>query len=311
MLWRGILLALATISASVSATDRPVIGILAQRYYGPGNFGQNATYIAASYVKFVELAGARAVPVFTNEPEDYYVNLFNAVNGILFPGGEADLVSSGYSRAGSILYKLALQANHNNTHFPLWGTCLGFELLTTLTAGMKVLQACSSHDQATSLNMTADFRRSRLYDSIPRTLEKALRTTPITYNAHSWCLTPTNFTAFRLNGFYKVLSTSVDKNGTTFISSMEALSYPFYGVQFHPEKNSFEWKLDKHHMNIPHSVDATRLTQYMADFFVGEARKNDHKFSTPEEESKALIYNYDVSYSQGYSAFTQIYVFDK
>ncbi|KAG0431365.1 hypothetical protein HPB47_021855, partial [Ixodes persulcatus] len=83
--------------------------ILAQRYYGRGNFSQNATYIAASYVKFVELAGARAVPVFTNEPEDYYVNLFHAVNGILFPGGEADLVSSGYSRAGSILYKLALQ----------------------------------------------------------------------------------------------------------------------------------------------------------------------------------------------------------
>ncbi|KAG0431364.1 hypothetical protein HPB47_021854 [Ixodes persulcatus] len=84
-----------------------------------------------------------------------------------------------------------VQANHNNTHFPLWGTCLGFELLTTLTAGTKVLQACSSNDQATSLNMTADFRRSRLYNSIPKTLEKALRTTPITYNAHSWCLTLT------------------------------------------------------------------------------------------------------------------------
>ncbi|EEC08863.1 conserved hypothetical protein [Ixodes scapularis] len=90
-----------------------------------------------------------------------------------------------------------------------------------------------------------------------------------------------------------------------------AISYPFYAVQFHPEKNSFEWKLDERHQNIPHSVDATRLTQYMANFFVGEARKNDHKFSSPEDESKALIYNYDVSYSQGYSAFTQIYVFDK
>ncbi|KAG0427890.1 hypothetical protein HPB47_025083 [Ixodes persulcatus] len=95
------------------------------------------------------------------------------------------------------------------------------------------------------------------------------------------------------------------------LNMIKALSYPFYGVQFHPEKNSFEWKLDNGHHNIPHSVDATRLTQYMANFFVGEARKNDHKFSTPEDESKALIYNYDVSYSQEYSGFTQIYVFDK
>lgn len=311
MLSYGILLALAAVSASVSATDRPIIGILAQRYRGHGNSSQNSTYIAASYVKFVELAGARVVPVFINEPDAYYVELFNAVNGILFPGGSADLKTSGYSRAGSILYKLAGQANDNKTHFPIWATCLGFELLTELTSGRSVLQACSAHDLAQSLNMTSDFRRSRLYDGLPSALERAVRTTPITYNSHSWCLTPKNFTAFGLDAFYKILSTNVDQNGTTFISSIEAVSYPIYGVQFHPEKNSFEWALDKLHHNIPHSLEATRLTQYMADFFVGEARKNDHRFLTPQEEYQALIYNYQVSYSQKYGPFTQIYVFDK
>ncbi|CAN7945389.1 unnamed protein product, partial [Ixodes hexagonus] len=162
------------------------------------------------------------------------------------------------------------QANDNGTHLPLWGTCLGFELLTVLTSGKSVLQACSAHDLAASLNMSADFRRSRLYDGLPKKLEKAVRTTPSLYNAHSWCLTPENFSAFGLNIFYKALSTNRDQNGIVFISSMEALSYPFYGVQFHPEKNSFEWALDGHHRNIPHSHDATRLNQYLADFFVEE-----------------------------------------
>ncbi|CAN7938101.1 unnamed protein product [Ixodes hexagonus] len=226
MLSHETLLAFTTILGFVSSTDRPIIGILAQRYYGGGNFSANATYIAASYVKFVELAGARAVPVFIDEPDAYYVKLFNSVNGILFPGGSANLTISGYSRAGSILYKLAVQANDNGTHFPLWGTCLGFELLTVLTSGKSVLQACSAHDLAASLNMSADFRRSRLYDGLPKKLEKAVRTTPITYNAHSWCLTPENFSAFGLNSFYKALSTNRDQNGIVFISSMEGKLVP-------------------------------------------------------------------------------------
>jgi hypothetical protein len=33
--------------------------------------------------------------------------------------------------------------------------------------------------------------------------------------------------------------------------------------------------------------------QYLADFFGGEIRKNDHQFASVETEHKALIYNWD------------------
>ncbi|TYJ48289.1 hypothetical protein E1A91_A01G051500v1 [Gossypium mustelinum] len=51
---------------------RPVIGILS--HPGDGASGRlnndtNASYIAASYVKFVEAAGARVIPLIYNEPE--------------------------------------------------------------------------------------------------------------------------------------------------------------------------------------------------------------------------------------------------
>lgn len=50
---------------------RPVIGILS--HPGDGASGRlnnepNASYIAASYVKFVESAGARVIPLIYNEP---------------------------------------------------------------------------------------------------------------------------------------------------------------------------------------------------------------------------------------------------
>ena len=46
-----------------------------------------------------------------------------------------------------------------------------------------------------------------------------------------------------------------------------AFDYPFYGVQWHPEKNNFEWSLNE---NIPHSDHATVISQTAANFFVQE-----------------------------------------
>ena len=70
---------------SPAATDRrlnnrPVIGILSHPGDGASgrlNNSKNASYIAASYVKFVESAGARVIPLIYNEPEEI---LFEVIN---------------------------------------------------------------------------------------------------------------------------------------------------------------------------------------------------------------------------------------
>ncbi|XP_059442074.1 uncharacterized protein LOC132174432 [Corylus avellana] len=71
---------------------RPVIGILS--HPGDGASGRlsnatNASYIAASYVKFVESAGARVIPLIYNEPPEILFEKLNLVNGVLFTGGWA------------------------------------------------------------------------------------------------------------------------------------------------------------------------------------------------------------------------------
>lgn len=52
---------------AVPINDEPIIGVLTQEqsYYLDGKFpGQFSSYIAASYVKFVEGGGARVVPIW-------------------------------------------------------------------------------------------------------------------------------------------------------------------------------------------------------------------------------------------------------
>jgi len=76
-----------------------------------------------------------------------------------------------------------------------------------------------------------------------------------------------------LYDFWDPISYNHDKNGRVFVSMIEAKKYPFYGVQFHPEKNSFEWK---DNLEINHEMGSIEVGHYFGNFFVNEARKNTH-----------------------------------
>ncbi|XP_075558045.1 gamma-glutamyl hydrolase-like isoform X1 [Dermacentor variabilis] len=303
---------LAALVAGVLATSRPVIGILAQEVCNYEACGvRNQTYIAASYVKFVEQAGARVAPIFVERERSYYVKIFNSVNGILLPGGDVDALNSSYGRAGTILYDLAMEAYRNGTNFPLWGTCLGFELLARVAVGgEQVLTKCQAQGVGMPLNFTRDFRSARLFRSLPQRLEKVLSSKPVTYNAHYWCLTLKAFKASKLDRFFKILSTNSDLRGVKFVSSLEAISAPVFAVQFHPEMAVFEWGTSSPgRRHLYHNKDTALFSQYLANFFVEQARLNGHRFQDAQEERKALIYNYPPSFTQEVSHFTQMYLF--
>ena len=87
---------------------------------------------------------------------------------------------------------------------------------------------------------------------------------------------------------------------------MEGITYPFYGTQWHPEKNSLEWTLNQ---NIPQEEMSIKVTQYMSNFFVNEGRYSKHRFRTMEEEQSALIYNFLPMYTAKISNWEQSYIF--
>lgn len=64
-----------------------------------------------------------------------------------------------------------------------------------------------------------------------------------------------------------------DPNSSRVLLYRLWLQYPIIALQWHPEKNAFEWNTRLH---IPHSPDAVEVTQEVANYFVSQARKNAH-----------------------------------
>ncbi|PON98492.1 Peptidase C26, gamma-glutamyl hydrolase [Trema orientale] len=110
---------------------RPVIGILSHPGDGASGRLSNATgasYIAASYVKFVESAGARVIPLIYNEPLEVLYQKLELVNGVLFTGGWAK--RGLYFEVAQKIFQRVLEKNDAGDHFPLYAICLGFEILS-------------------------------------------------------------------------------------------------------------------------------------------------------------------------------------
>jgi len=268
------------------------------------------TYIAASYIKYIESAGGRVAPIRNDLSEEQLEKLFNHINGVLLPGGGVSIFDSPFARTGKILFKLAVKANHAGDVFPLWGTCLGFEFLSVCGAGGEnVISSVDGEDYSVPLNLSDGYQSSRLLGSAPEEIITYLKTQNVTYNHHRNCMsTDTYHGNVAVHKFYRVLSTNRGKEGKKeFVSTMEAYDYPFYGVQWHPEKNSFEWTSQE---AINHSKEAVMVTQYFADFFVNQARLSGHRFPSKDEEEDALIYKQNPVYCHPeITKFEQCYIF--
>ncbi|KYQ88154.1 peptidase C26 family protein [Tieghemostelium lacteum] len=289
--------------------NRPIIGILTQPTADICSDGTQ--YIAASYVKFIESAGARVVPIFYDSDQDTLENLFNSINGLLLPGGGVDFNNeTQYTDNLQFLWNLAIKANDNGDYFPIHGTCMGFQELTLLAANdfNGILTFFNSENYTVPLNFTSGYLNSEIFSNAPQEFLTYLSTLPITMNNHQYGVSPSTFESTEaLTEFFNVLSTNVDRDGNTFISTIEAKNYPIFGTQFHPEKPIFEW-WDEEVMN--HSFESILANQYFSNFFVNQCRKSTHSFPNVNLEAQALIYNYSPEYTENtVPDFEQCYCF--
>mmetsp|Transcript_11716 Transcript_11716/g.19046 ORF Transcript_11716/g.19046 Transcript_11716/m.19046 type:complete len:324 (+) Transcript_11716:136-1107(+) len=284
-----------TFEAGNEINHRPVIGILTQPSDEPiQSLGRS--YIASSYVKFVESAGARVLPVRYDASFSELQQVFQSINGLIIPGGSADIQKSPYYFAVEFLFHLALKANDEGDYFPIWGTCNGFEMITYMVGQeFEVLTTYDAENYTVPLVLTEEASTSRLFGACPKDLMTYLSTKAITMNNHRFGVAPSAFkNNAKLLDFFRVLSTNVDRNGYEFVSTIEGKRYPVYGAQWHPEKNQFEWDPLE---CIDHSGNAIRSMQYIADFIVSESRRSAHQIAPSLEVHLSVnlvpIYTYD------------------
>jgi len=293
---------------------RPLVGILSQPMQ---NGDENSYYIAASYVKWLESAGARSIPIPYDANKNLVLEIFHQLNGVLFPGGSADLPPS-----ARYIWDLAVHTNlQRGDYFPIWGTCLGFEFMLMLSSE-KGIHALESGYKAENISLpllfptVEDVRRtegifsslSQLYSSIE--VRKILSEENVTMNNHHQGISPEAFLSDQgITSLFHATSTNVDASGRPFISTIESFILPFYGTQYHPEKNNFEYAnasplADIPYENINHSENAIYVSQHLANFFVRQTRKNNlGRYNLTDRHP--LIMTYNVTHGL---KFEQIYV---
>ncbi|EOY13442.1 Gamma-glutamyl hydrolase 1 isoform 2 [Theobroma cacao] len=275
-----------TLSSASSCTTldpklyyRPVIGILS--HPGDGASGRlnndtNASYIAASYVKFVEAAGARVIPLIYNEPEEILFEKLELVNGVLFTGG--------WAKAG-----------------------LYYEIAQKIFKDRNILESFSAADQASSLQFVKNINiEGTVFQRFPPDLLKKLGADCLVMQNHHYGISPERLRNNpNLSSFFKILTTSTDDNNEVYVSTVQAHGYPVTAFQWHPEKNAFEWGSTM----IPHSEDAIQVTQHVANFLISEARKSLNR-PPPRKVLDNLIYNYSPTYcGKAGKGFDEVYIF--
>ncbi|CAM6109411.1 unnamed protein product [Calypogeia fissa] len=305
---------------SMIKTNRPVIGIVTLPVTLEEEMVFGAQSFATSYVRLLQAGGARVAPIFYDSTTEELEAILSKVNGVVWTGSLVEFNPSDdepegfkYRRTTEFILEYVIRENEKGNHYPLWGTCLGFERLMELLVATEndetVLESTDAVDFGTNLDLTSYGVRSRLFKNLSRELLNEV-TQPegnIVYNNHELGVRPAAILRDPwVDSSIQIVSTTRDRNGKEFISSVEGTLMPLYGSQWHPEKSPWEWNTKLH---PSHSTTAIEFSNYVGRFFVEECKYNGNSFADEEEESKALIQNW-FSYPTGNcSVFSEVYFF--
>lgn len=298
----------SSINKSLVHTHNPVIGILTT----PLNKNMHKfaySYLPQSYVKWIEMSGGRVVPIQYNISINKLKIILNNINGVLFIGGSINdrkiskPENNAYIKTAKYILEYAKTQNIKKNYYPLFGICLGHEVLGILNISKSVdiirskftnqeIISLAPREGETTFNLDTTINSQLLKSKIYTRHElNKFKQTPVAYMHHKFGFRIDMPYIKKLQSYLTILAKDQDVNGRSYIAAYEYNKYPFYGVQFHPEKSIFEWKKG----NIKHSRYAQILSRKLSRFFISECSKNTNTWNTVYDN--LLIYNYTL-YSQ-------------
>lgn len=273
-----------------STTATPVLGIMSH----PLN--STHEYIAASYVRWLQMGGARAVRIpFTSNSTELDL-LRKNLNGVLFMGGGQHLPESAEYLYSEVVSNYDLE--DASTLTPFWGICLGFQwLLQMASEDTHILSTgFDAENISLPLKFTDAGEQARMYNQngVIDTVS-LLKANNVTLNNHGAGVFPADFAASEKLDEFDLLSTNEDRQGVEFVSSFEHQKFPIYGTQYHPEKSNFEYgstdptKNDSPYESISHTIEAVRYSFELSALLVSEAAKTGVRFDPASSGLRTII----------------------
>jgi gamma-glutamyl hydrolase len=268
-----------TLLSYILSYNQPIIGVLT--YPDPTSTEQEQkSKIEATYVRWLEAAGARVVTIHPWWTKDDINETLTKVNGVLFQGGEMTLKLDGpYEQTAKyILEKIVSLNEDKGIKIPLFAIGQGFQLLHAIVMqdtdflpidaknyqGTLVIDQKLAQHKILSFLTDADIQLVQSKVSVYQ--NEALGVTDETYGKHA-----------PLAEFFDKVGIAVDKSKKdVFIAIVEAIESPVYGVAFHPESVIYDRILTN---DIPQNDISVRLSQSLANFFTAEARLNENRMS--------------------------------
>jgi gamma-glutamyl hydrolase len=206
----------------------------------------SSSYISNEHLDLLKYYKLKIYPIPFNTT--YYNYYFERINGLYIPSG---IISKGkidikYNnndtqtllKTCKEFIKLAIQSCNNNISFPIWGTCLGMELMIqAIDKNINLTRVYAYPDYMLPFNPT---KEGMLYSKIIKNMNEDIlqswMTKEIQTHNHGKGITPTLFRkSNNLTNIFNIITTNDDKNNRKFVSLIEGKKYPFYGVQWHPE----------------------------------------------------------------------------
>lgn len=291
------LTALFSVMCAEASNDRPVIGVMVQPIVAKDvalqKFG--SYYLPASYVHFLESAGARATPVFHNSSEADRQALFQQLSGLLIPGGHCGFHGTDFGKATEHWLDMAAAANRAGDVFAVHGICQGFQQINQWAAGGLSSKSVMTKTDAEDLLLPLQAPQgaawppadSWLLQNATQDVLEALATMKTTVNLHHYGISTSLYSPGGAldNGVLRQVAINHDRVGKPFVSLVEGKQLPFTGSQYHPEKNAFEfggvWNADPDIVDV-HSEVGIAASHWIAQRLVANARKCSHRWNGSE-----------------------------
>ena len=236
----------------------PVIGILSQIHPILKH-----KYVSYAFNKWLISFGCYTVYIDIHLSDEDLTKIFNEIDGLLIPGGDEYPYDNVRTYTVSTLFiKLAIK--HGN--YPILGICMGLQFMLTYFSNEhwdNFKTIVHNYGVSSNLNVNLNYLENNIISLFP----KKYNLKHIFNLNHKHAII---FEKFNKNIILKdkfcVLSTTKTKDSKyEFISSIQCKQYPFFGLQWHPEKTNYEWSKFQKINREPESIIISNI---IGSFFV-------------------------------------------